>query len=319
MMYLCLIGAVAGLAASLLFASLASASLVSIVLFYLAPLPIMIAGLGWSHFAALIAAAVGGSALLVVFGTPFSAAFLMGIGLPAWWLAYLALLARPAPTADAGLEWYPIGRLVLWAALLGALAVAAVIPILGTDAEAFRAGLREVFRQRLYSDAALDSKFGTSDQGRLLDVLVAITPPAAAVVALVTNLLNLWLAARIVGISGRLKRPWPDLSSVELPRLLPLLLLGAALLCVFGPDLIGIVSGVLAASLLMAYALVGLAVLHATTRGINGRSFVLGGIYAAVAVFGWPMLLLSLLGLVDVPLGLRRRIAARSGSRGIKP
>ena len=39
-----------------------------------------------------------------------------GSALPAWWLGYLALLARPAP-AGASVEWYPVGRLVLWAAL----------------------------------------------------------------------------------------------------------------------------------------------------------------------------------------------------------
>ena len=86
-----------------------------------------------------------------------------------------------------------------------------------------------------------------------------------------------------------------------------------------GPYLIGIVAGVLMASLGMAYALVGFAVLHATTRGINGRGFVLAGIYAAVAVFGWPVLLLILLGLADFPLGLRRRMAARAGSPPVKP
>jgi hypothetical protein len=71
---------------------------------------------------------------------------------------------------------------------------------------------------------------------------------------------------------------------------------------------------VLVATFGMAYAVVGSAVLHATTRGINGRGFVLAGIYAAVIVFGWPVLLLVLLGLIDPPLGLRRRMAARSGS-----
>src|ERR1035438_5291786 len=45
----------------------------------------------------------------------------LGVGLPAWWLGYLALLARPASAIDPKLEWYPVGKLVLWAALLSAL------------------------------------------------------------------------------------------------------------------------------------------------------------------------------------------------------
>ena len=43
-------------AAALLFASVTSGVWLSIPLFYLAPLPIMIAGLGWSHWSALVAA-----------------------------------------------------------------------------------------------------------------------------------------------------------------------------------------------------------------------------------------------------------------------
>ena len=43
------------------------------------------------------------------------------------------MLARPAANGAGGhLEWYPPGRLVLWAALLGALVVAVALVALGT-------------------------------------------------------------------------------------------------------------------------------------------------------------------------------------------
>ena len=51
MMQIVLIGIGAGAATALLFASVASGSLISVLLFYLAPLPILIAALGWSHWA----------------------------------------------------------------------------------------------------------------------------------------------------------------------------------------------------------------------------------------------------------------------------
>src|SRR5688572_11752625 len=136
MVQLILIGIGAGAATALLFASIASGSLVSVLLFYLAPLPILIAALGWSHWAGLIAAVTAALGLAAVRGNFFFVAFLIGIGLPAWWLAYLTLLARPAerPTPD-GLEWYPIGHIVMWAALLSAGIVIAAILSFGTDEE----------------------------------------------------------------------------------------------------------------------------------------------------------------------------------------
>ena len=59
---------------------------------------------------------------------------------------------------------------------------------------------------------------GVSNADRLIDFLVIAMPPAAAVLATITNLFNLWLAARIVKFSGRLKRPWPQLSAMTFPR-----------------------------------------------------------------------------------------------------
>ena len=89
-----------------------------------------------------------------VFGVVFFFAFLAGAGVPAWWLGYLAMLARPVPAnggigQPAPLEWYPPGRLVLWAAVLAALVVIVAIPNFGTDAESFRAGIAQRAQHRL--------------------------------------------------------------------------------------------------------------------------------------------------------------------------
>ena len=102
MMNLVLIGIGAGAAAALLFASVTSGALLSIPLFYLAPLPIMIAGLGWSHWAALIAAGIGSISLGLALGTVFFFGFLADAGIPAWWLGYLAMLARPLAASGNG-------------------------------------------------------------------------------------------------------------------------------------------------------------------------------------------------------------------------
>jgi hypothetical protein len=318
MMQVALIGIGAGAATALLFASVASGSALSVPLFYLAPLPILIAAMGWSHWAALIAAVVASASLAAVFGTLFFVAFMLGIGLPAWWLGYLALLARPATVATPdGLEWYPVGHLVFWAAMIGAAIVIAGILTLGTDLESFRNSFRSGLERMLKMPTRAPSNPGaaapeSADSSRLIDFLVAVLPPAAAVLAAITNVVNLWLAERIVKISGRLRRPPSDLAAMHFPAYAPALV-GAAVVASLLPGIVGTSAGVLAASLMMAYAILGFAVLHVITRGLGSRPFALGGIYAAVIVFGWPVLVMSLLGLADTAFDLRGRAARRRG------
>jgi hypothetical protein len=298
MVQMVLVGLGAGAAAALLFASVASGSLAAVVLFYLAPLPIVIAALGWSHLAGLIAAAAATAAIAVLSGIFFLAVPMIAFG--AWWLGYLALLARPASNGAGGaLEWYPVGRLVLWAGVVGTLVVAAAVPNFGTDQESLQAALRKTY-ERILRDQSV------------IDLLVVAVPPAAAVFSTVTNLFNLWLAARIVKISGRLTRPWPDLAALTLPA--PSAgLLAAAIAGSFLPDLAGVLSGAFAASLLMVFAVLGLAVLHAITRGVAGRAVMLTGVYGVTIVLGWPILAISILGLAEAALNIRGRVARRRG------
>jgi hypothetical protein len=316
MIQIAIIGIGAGAAAALLFASVTSGSWLSIPLFYLAPLPIMIAGLGWSHWAAMTAALAGALGLGAVFGTVFLLAFSAGAGFPAWWLGYLAMLARPvAATNGSGqnassFEWYPPGRLVVWAAALGILVVIVAIPNFGIDAESFRAGLRDALNAILRVNGT-PARAGSNTE-RLIEILVNAIPPAAAVLATITNLLNLWLAARVVKFSGRLARPWPQLSSMSFPPLVAAAL-AVAIVLSFLDGMLGIVGGIVAASLLLAYGVLGFAVLHAITQGMSARPFVLSVTYAGVILLGWPMLALCLLGLVDTAIGLRGRVSAKRG------
>jgi hypothetical protein len=318
MMQIGLIGIGAGAAAALLFASVTSGVWLSIPLFYLAPLPIMIAGLGWSHWAAVTAAMTGALALATPFGPIFFFTFLAGAGVPAAWLCYLAMLARPSGNGgEPALEWYPPGRLVIWAAVLAALVVVVAIPNFGTDADSFHAGLRNGLTHvlRVETETPADATPvvpGVSNTSRLVDFLVIAIPPAAAVLATITNVLNLWLAGTIVKFSGLLKRPWPLLSSLTFPKLVAAALALTIIVSFIG-GLIGIIAGVLSASLLMAYGILGFAVLHAITQGMDARVFLLGGVYAAVLVFGWPVLALCALGLIEAATDLRARIARKRG------
>jgi hypothetical protein len=299
-----LIGLGAGAAAALLFASVTSGALVSILLFYLAPLPILIAALGWSHWSGLIAAVTASACLGLAFGMLFFAAFLVGIAAPAWWLGYLALLARPgAAGRGADVEWYPPGRLVLWAAALGGVVVTVALFQIGTDEESIRNGLKAALDRmfRLQTGAAADQPLslpGIAEPERLLDLFAVVMPPVAATASVLTLTLNLWIAGRVVKLSGRLKRPWPEIPAMTFPRYAPALLAAAAIAS-FMPDLAGLIASLFAATLLVAFTMLGFAVLHALTRGLRGRTAMLSGAYAFVVVLGWPALVAVLVGLAE--------------------
>ncbi|MDA9412180.1 DUF2232 domain-containing protein [Bradyrhizobium sp. CCBAU 45384] len=312
MMVFGLIALIAGAASALMFASIVSGALISLVLFYLAPLPLMVAAIGWGPFYASlggIAAAVG---LGAIFGLPYCIAFAVTIALPAWWLGHLVLLGRhvagvtpavdvAAPT-EPEIEWYPVGRIMLWIAGFAVLTTLAALLTLGTDADTITATLhRGLMRILRASDPQ-----ATGEADQFIDALVRIAPAAAAIVSMMTLTLNLWLSAKVTATSGRLRRPWPDLKTAELPAM-TLAVLCIALAFCFTGGLLAIVAQITTAALMMAYALTGFAVLHTLTLALKSRTFWLGSTYAVVVVFGWPVIAMVILGLADAVFGFRER------------
>jgi hypothetical protein len=315
MLQMVLVGVGAGAAAALLFASVASGTALSLFLAHLAPLPILIVALGWNSLAGLIASISAATMLGAALGIPISLGFLIGAGAPAWWLGYLSLLARPAHNgAGSNLEWYPTGRLVLWAAVLGTvMVVVSLIVTFGTEWQTFQTELRKVTEQiaQLQAQAGRDPAAAARLTNKdMIDALAASVPGAVAVFATLINCFNLWLAGRIVHVSGRLRRPWPDLPAMRLPPLAPAML-GASLLGLWLPEFAGLIAASFAASLITVFAIVGLAVMHAITRGIASRPLMLAGLYISIIpLAGMPLLLASLLGLAESVLNVRARIAA---------
>src|SRR5712675_82613 len=152
MIVITIIAVAAGCASALMFASIISGALISLLLFYLAPLPLMVAALGWGPIAATIGGIVAAAGLGAMFGLSYCIAFVVTVALPAWWLGHLALLGRPvtngvssgngASPVAPDIEWYPVGRILLWVTGFAALTTMAALLTLGTDAATITGALR---------------------------------------------------------------------------------------------------------------------------------------------------------------------------------
>ncbi len=336
------IGIGAGLVSALLFGVLLKATPLAILLYLVAPLPILIVGLGWSHKAALAAAAAGSLALVLVIAPFMGLAFAAYIALPAWWLAYLTLLGRET---RAGLEWYPTGRLLGWIAATAALAFIAIAVLSSPNHAAFDAQLRGLAQTLVQtrlpatrpsvepprtgtpradapstgseaagrdgttaSDPAPQADADPADVTRaeVADALARVVPAFAANGLALLLAFYLWASARIVKISGRLPRPWPDIPSTAMPRSTLVAVAAAVAMC-FAPGYVGVFGVALLGAFSAAFALQGLAAFHDRSRGRPGRGLMLFGMYLILFVTqGIALVALTLFGLADTALDRRR-------------
>lgn len=314
-----LIGLGAGAASALLFASIVSGSPLAILLFYLSALPIMLAAIAWSHMAGLIALLFGALSLATFLNFWIAFVYLAAVATPAYVLAYLSMLGRevaPASgTAPAEMEWYPVGRLVLWAAIIAFALVIVVILQFGTTFETYQKEIRSTFERVLKLQARVPADQplklpGVQNPEQFLNTLVAIMPAAAAVLSMLTSVVNLWLAGRVARVSGRLRRPWPNLNEVALP-LSAALMLAAALAVSFTSGMPGFIAAIAIAVLSVAFSIAGFSVLHALTRNAGARTWILAGAWISVMLLGWPLLFVAILGIADSVFDLRGKQAAK--------
>jgi hypothetical protein len=305
-----IIGAGSGLVSAALFASAATATALAGVLFYLAPLPLCLAGLGWGSAAAFVAALVGTLVVALSLGPATAAIFALSIAAPMALLAHLALLSRPLATpgpVTQAIEWYPAGRIVGWAALIAGGLAAILVLIVGYDQAAYKETIRQMLDHSALKELDRDGTLFTEETLTSMAAMVARALPAAfAIVWLTITLFNLWMAGMIVDASARALRPWPDFHALELPNaLVPIF--AASLLASFVPGLSGLVATGFAGALLFAFVLQGLAVIHVYSRGAPFRALLLGAVYLGILLLGWVAIVVAIIGIGEPVFRLRER------------
>ena len=292
MMMTVLIAIAAGCASALMFASIISGVLVSVLLAYFCALPLMVVGLGWGPLASTIGGIMAATSLGAAFSLPLGITFALIMALPAWWLGHLALLGRPtanaAPSGDGTAPVSPTSGVVSDRPP-SALDRRLCHP--DHDGDATHIRHRRCHHHGndaggLAADSSADALRARATRSvQRIDTWVMIAPALVVISTMTMLTLNLWLAARITATSGRLHRPWPVLKSTELPPM-TLAALSAAIAFCFTGGLLAILAQMITAALLMTYAFIGLAVLHTLTLGWKSRTLWLSCTYAILLVSG---------------------------------
>lgn len=289
----------AGLISAVVFASATTgAFLLRIILFLLTPLPIYLAGLGLGAAAAGIAA-ITATAIVLLIANPLAAlVYAISTAAPAVVCTRLALLSR---TEGDERQWYPIGRVVVAAAIFSAVFAMLALMLMGGDVETLTKLLRTVvesFVKTELSQVPGAPAIGPSEIDSITRSTLSSLPWALGLLSMGTILLNLWIAGRITVASGRLQRPWPDLAAFTMPASAVFVLLIAIALS-FVDGIAGLFAGAVAAPFTFAFALVGLAVVHSLTRGSPWRTFILTALYTGLVFLPYIGLLLAVTGLAE--------------------
>lgn len=296
-----LLGLGAGLISAIVFASAATGAVLSrMFLFLLTPFSLYLAGLGLGFLPALAGAAAGTLFIYALSNSLVAAlTYAVSEAMPAVVLTRLALLHRGEGEAR---QWYPIGRILIVAALISGLLTAVFLSVQGADTESLTKAVRpqvEEFAKTQLPNLPGAAPLSADQLGEMTSIIVASMPSAIAWSIMLTALASLWLAGRVTLASGRLTRPWPDFSKLDLPLGSAAMLLAATALSFTGGSMWILVDG-LASALRLAFAALGLAVVHHVTLRSPWRGFILSATYAALLIISKHMLLiLALIGLAE--------------------
>lgn len=298
----------AGLISAVVFASATTGPmLVRLVLFFLTPLSLYLAGLGLGPASAAIAAAAATLAILAATNPVAATFYAISEALPAIVISRLALLSRGEGQA---IEWYPVGRIVGAAALFSGFFAGMVLFAMGGDIETLSKAVRsfvETFVKTELTQLPGAPAVADSQIDEIAKTTLTMLPWALATISMITILINLWLAGRITLASGRLTRPWPDLAGMTFPAGTALSLIIAMGIALTG-GIFGLMSGGFAAAFSFSFMLLGLCVVHWMTRGSPWRSFILAAVYTGFLVIGPGIsLVLTLIGLAETIFGYRFR------------
>ena len=284
----------------------------------LAALPILIVTLGWSIGDGLAATTLATLVTSLLLGMTMGPLAAYSLALPA--LALGAVSRAPAtifhrvPTTGGPSAPGPSpGQLGMAAAAIVSIVALTTVALISfaqggvKGAQAFMAGKVSTLLSLLPEGAV-----SIGDQAEMragIDGLVHDLPLSCAAFGTAFLLINLYLAARAVAFSGRLRRPWVDLpTGFRLPMWTIPVFAVALIAAILLPDGFDAPPWVIVGAMSCLYLFQGLATLHALTRGLLVRPFALIGLYFALLIQPtWIAPIVALLGLIESAVSVRTR------------
>ncbi len=285
---------------------------------YLAPLPLLLVGLGLGAKAGMVAGITGFMLAGLTGGAMAAGMYGVFNALPAALVVRQALMQKPAGPSS-GVEWYPVGSILCWLTVLGAGTFLMAVLASHAVGEAGIEGAVSTYLDRAFQIMA--PALGAADR---VNVVAAFTPlfPGFVVTSwVVMTAVNGVLAQAGLVRLGRSLRPQTPLADLKLPEWMSALLVAAAAVALLAPGELEYIGRNLVVILAVPFFFLGLAVIHALARRAVPQTTLLAVFYFVFYILllvtgDWAAVMVAGVGLVEQwGGGLRRRIAGPDKNR----
>lgn len=281
-------------------------------LMLLVPVPLYLAGLGIGRSDAIVAMLLSAAIITIGAGTNAMLVLLIVFMCP---ILFICLLATRYRYDDAGnLFWYPTGRILTLLTLYPVCVYGLASLLAGTggiEAVVHNVAVEAVERMFKGESSAMNNP---EMKSLAVNQLTAILP-ISVLIAWITSLsiTGIWSQIALTGNKMAL-RPMPNITEIELPMSLLVLLAIMVLLASFFDGQIAYFARGVIIPLALPYFLVGIGLMHLWARYRKHKTVWLTAFYFMM-FFQWPIILVAIGGVLEPWLHLRNKITTWTAAR----
>jgi len=283
----------------------------AVFLAYLAPLPLLLVGLGLGASAGTVA---GGAAILATValgGMVTAGLYTLVNAVPA--LVMVRTLLTQRPRSGGTRDWYPAGFTLCWLTALAA-ALFATVAFLAWSAGNGVVEFTSEFLDRTL--AMMLPQLSSTQRGDLVAATIPLFPGMVGVSWILMTVVNGALAQGILVRAGRNLRPSPRLADLMLPDWMSWLLIASATMALLGPGELEYTGRNLALISAAPFFFLGLAVVHTLVRGATFPGPLMAIFYFMLIFSNWAAAAAAGIGMIEQWAGLRYRFAGPNKRQG---
>lgn len=281
-----------------------------VVFAYLAPLPLLLVGLGLGTGATAIAAVTGVLAVAVFAGVPAASVYGGMHAFPSWLIVHQMLTQRSAGDVAPSRS---VGSVLCWLAVVGGV-IASVTAVMSRGEAGIEGSIRELLGAAV-SMAAPD--LASTDIETFVSYLTPLFIGVSGVTWMLMLVVNGVIAQSILARKGWNLMPTPAWSALTLPDWMSWPLVSAALVALVSSGDLEYLAHNLVLILAAPYFFLGLAVVHSLARHAPGKGFILTAFYLTLVLFlAFAGIAVIGLGVIEQWAGVRRRFVGAGPGQG---